>query len=83
MDYKYPIVGLQKSIKKALITIDYQGFKAILLAVRTGLEPATPCVTGMYSNQLNYRTNYLLSLVNFTRLACILNNRQTLCELPD
>ena len=28
-----------------------------LLAVRTGLEPATPCVTGMYSNQLNYRTN--------------------------
>ena len=26
------------------------------LAVRTGLEPATPCVTGMYSNQLNYRT---------------------------
>ena len=22
-------------------------------AVRTGLEPATPCVTGMYSNQLN------------------------------
>ena len=26
-------------------------------AVRTGLEPATPCVTGMYSNQLNYRTS--------------------------
>ena len=26
------------------------------VAVRTGLEPATPCVTGMYSNQLNYRT---------------------------
>ena len=25
-------------------------------AVRTGLEPATPCVTGTYSNQLNYRT---------------------------
>lgn len=22
----------------------------------TGLEPATPCVTGMYSNQLNYQT---------------------------
>ncbi len=28
-----------------------------LLAVRTRLELATPCVTGMYSNQLNYRTN--------------------------
>ena len=27
-----------------------------LLAVRTGLEPATPGVTGRYSNQLNYRT---------------------------
>ena len=25
-------------------------------AVRTGLEPATPCVTGRYSNQLNYHT---------------------------
>ena len=24
--------------------------------MRTGLEPATPCVTGRYSNQLNYRT---------------------------
>jgi len=23
----------------------------LLPAVRTGLEPATPCVTGMYSNQ--------------------------------
>ena len=29
-----------------------------VLAVRTGLEPATPCVTGRYSNQLNYRTNF-------------------------
>ena len=27
------------------------------LAVRSGLEPATPGVTGRYSNQLNYRTN--------------------------
>ena len=26
-------------------------------AVRTRLELATPCVTGMYSNQLNYRTS--------------------------
>ena len=29
-------------------------FKAF--AVWTGLEPATPCVTGRYSNQLNYHT---------------------------
>jgi hypothetical protein len=27
-------------------------------AVWTGLEPATPCVTGRYSNQLNYQTNF-------------------------
>ena len=27
-----------------------------MLAERTGLEPATPDVTGRYSNQLNYRS---------------------------
>ncbi len=26
------------------------------MAVWTGLEPATSCVTGRYSNQLNYQT---------------------------
>ena len=34
----------------------------MFIAVRTGLEPATPCVTGMYSNQLNYRTSVSLSI---------------------
>ena len=34
-----------------------------LLAVRTGLEPATPCVTGTYSNQLNYRTNIVKNVL--------------------
>ena len=29
------------------------------LAERTGLEPATLCVTGRYSNQLNYRSKLL------------------------
>ena len=29
-------------------------------AVWTGLEPATPCVTGRYSNQLNYHTKVCL-----------------------
>ncbi len=33
--------------------------KLFFLAVWTGLEPATPCVTGMYSNQLNYQTKML------------------------
>ena len=36
-------------------------------AVRTGLEPATPCVTGMYSNQLNYRTNFYLKMASFSK----------------
>jgi hypothetical protein len=30
-----------------------------ILAERTGLEPATPGVTGRYSNQLNYRSKFL------------------------
>ena len=29
---------------------------SLKMAVRTGLEPATSCVTGRHSNQLNYRT---------------------------
>ena len=28
------------------------------MAVRTGLEPATSCVTARHPNQLNYRTIY-------------------------
>ncbi len=30
--------------------------RLIIMAERTGLEPATPGVTGRYSNQLNYRS---------------------------
>jgi hypothetical protein len=33
-----------------------------LVAERTGLEPATPGVTGRYSNQLNYRSAIWLAL---------------------
>ena len=33
----------------------YKALKSVL-AVWTRLELATPCVTGMYSNQLNYQT---------------------------
>ena len=32
----------------------------VLLAEWTGLEPATPGVTGRYSNQLNYHSEVLL-----------------------
>ena len=37
------------------------------MAERTGLEPATPGVTGRYSNQLNYRS--ALKLVDVLRTA--------------
>ena len=38
-----------------------------MLAVWTGLEPATPCVTGRYSNQLNYHTNFFKELTSFSK----------------
>ena len=40
----------------------------LVLAERTGLEPATPGVTGRYSNQLNYRSRKFLRLVGVERL---------------
>ena len=43
---------LRPQEKKPLKVIDFQGLRNVV-AVRTGLEPVTPCVTGMYSNQLN------------------------------
>ena len=36
------------------------------MAERTGLEPATPGVTGRYSNQLNYRSEDLLVIIQST-----------------
>ena len=42
-------------MKKPHRLLDLWGFLGIL-AERTGLEPATPGVTGRYSNQLNYRS---------------------------
>jgi hypothetical protein len=44
-----------------LATIDKEkapasGAFSLMLAERTGLEPATPDVTGRYSNQLNYHS---------------------------
>ena len=47
-------IGIEAK-QKASQVIDLQGFRK-LLAVWTRLELATPCVTGMYSNQLNYQT---------------------------
>ena len=41
------------------------------VAERTGLEPATPCVTGRYSNQLNYRsTDSFTTVSNWLIAVC-------------
>ncbi len=46
----------------------------MFIAVRTGLEPATPCVTGMYSNQAElphqYVFFYSLQLLRLLPLDC-------------
>ena len=38
----------------------------MFIAVRTGLEPATPCVTGMYSNQAELPHHSVISFVAFS-----------------
>ena len=40
------------------------------IAVRTGLEPATPCVTGMYSNQAELPHHFFLQSA-VALLACL------------
>ena len=40
-----------------LYQLSYRAMYSFKMAVRTGLEPATSCVTGRHSNQLNYRTS--------------------------
>jgi hypothetical protein len=47
--------GKHTAKKKPRKSLTYKAFKSVL-AVWTRLELATPCVTGMYSNQLNYQT---------------------------
>ncbi len=43
------------------------GAGLFVLAERTGLEPATPGVTGRYSNQLNYRSEFWWVLTGSNR----------------
>ena len=54
------------------------------MAQRTGLEPATPGVTGRYSNQLNYRcTAVLLFRSQYQKLWWALtgsNRRHSACK---
>ena len=46
----------KKRMSKISPKANYFTHSPLSSAVWTGLEPATPCVTGRYSNQLNYHT---------------------------
>ncbi len=46
-------MGNEKSLAHTRWNCKYH---IVFVAERTGLEPATPCVTGRYSNRLNYRS---------------------------
>ncbi|CAM2174034.1 hypothetical protein PSAC2689_230041 [Paraburkholderia sacchari] len=46
-------------------------FLLIDLAERTGLEPATPGVTGRYSNRLNYRSVLVYCRATFCAVAAL------------
>lgn len=45
-----------------------------ILAVRTGLEPATSAVTGQHSNQLNYRTSISFARIWIAKVALFFNS---------
>ena len=54
---KWKIFNYQFSILNYLHKTQKPRSTPRLIAVRTGLEPATSAVTGRHSNQLNYRTS--------------------------
>ena len=62
--------GLQTEVCNPLISFN-------ILAEWTGLEPATPGVTGRYSNQLNYHSAWLL------RLLCACDTKPSAAQLGD
>jgi hypothetical protein len=53
--------GFSRRQSKNPVEPEFYGIFVPFLAERTGLEPATPGVTGRYSNQLNYRSTSLSS----------------------
>ena len=67
----------------------WRGLENEVLAEWTGLEPATPGVTGRYSNQLNYHSEYGMKRAMLAaspsahalRLHCMLVGAERL-ELP-
>src|SRR6266446_2713871 len=62
-----------------MVSRDEKRRTAGILAERTGLEPATPGVTGRYSNQLNYRSAFTLPRVEWWVLTGS-NRRHSPCK---
>ena len=54
------ISGVADAVPLQKKTGDPSGSPVFLMAEWTGLEPATPGVTGRYSNQLNYHSKPLV-----------------------
>ena len=69
---------IRKIKKTALIKQGLSGYlHYVKVAVRTGLEPATSCVTGRHSNQLNYRTTYKEMIgINFEHKKILCKNHR-------
>ena len=72
--WELPDIKLSAASHKKIPHVSREGF--YFIAVWTGLEPATPCVTGRYSNQLNYQTKplttWVLTTVRLIRI-CLLS----------
>ena len=66
---------MQKTAKLKILRFSEPHFHEVNLAERTGLEPAPPCVTGRYSNRLNYRSA-LCSVGNEANITDCLTRRQ-------
>ena len=56
MRYKKTKKKGEPGVRLSFSRVARRGHFSHILAERTGLEPATPGVTGRYSNQLNYRS---------------------------
>ena len=62
--------GAKKRMSKAILRLACT-HSPLSSAVRTRLELATPCVTGRYSNRLNYRTSWSVGLCSPLSLFCV------------
>ena len=56
MFWEFGIISLEPNFSEKRKSLRFENLRLGILAEWTGLEPATPGVTGRYSNQLNYHS---------------------------